>query len=258
MFIDTHAHLYLDQFSDDIDMVVELCKEEGVEHIYLPNVDAATVDSLHELVESYPSMMHPMMGVHPCSINENYRKELELALRLLEQREYAGIGEIGIDLYWDKTFHKEQQEAFRIQIEWARDMNKPFVIHSRDSLDETIDIVSHLQDGTLTGIFHCFNGNEEQARKIIDIGFLLGIGGVITFKNAGVREELVNISINHMVLETDAPYLSPTPFRGKRNQSNYIPIIAEQLAETLEIEVEQVEKITTQNAINLFNTPIQL
>ncbi len=255
MYIDTHAHLYLEQFDEDIDLLVELCKEANVEQVYLPNIDSSTIESLQQLSERFPDMMYPMMGVHPCSINEDYTSELAIAKKHLDSGEYSAIGEIGIDLYWDKTFHKEQREAFRTQIEWARDLGKPFVIHSRESLDETISIVTELQDGKLSGIFHCFNGNEEQAHRITGAGFLLGIGGVITFKNAGVRENISNLSIDNMVLETDAPYLSPAPFRGKRNQSNYIPIIAEQLAATLQIEVDDVERVTSENATRLFDTP---
>jgi TatD DNase family protein len=255
MYIDTHAHLYLEQFEDDIDLLVELTLEAEVEHIYLPSVDSSTYDSMMALSNDYPEMMHPMIGVHPCSIKENYKKELDFAYEKLQTVKFSGIGEIGIDLYWDKRFHKEQQEAFETQINWAKDSNLPFVIHSRDSLDETIETVERLQDGGLKGIFHCFNGTEEQALRIRDVGFLIGIGGVITFKNAGVRENLVNLPLEMMVLETDAPYLSPTPFRGKRNQSNYIPIIAEQLATTLQIELEKVKEVTTENALKLFNTP---
>ena len=258
MYIDTHAHLYLEQFDDDIDLVVELTKEVGVAHVYLPNVDSSTSESLLELSNEYPEMMHPMMGVHPCSIKGNYKDELRHAHQLLDRETFCGIGEIGIDLYWDKSFHKEQVEAFETQIEWARERAIPFVIHSRDSLDETIAIVTKLQRGDLTGIFHCFNGSHEQGEKIRDIGFLIGIGGVITYKNAGVRENIQALPLEMMVLETDAPYLSPVPFRGKRNQSDYIPIIAEQLAATKEIELEKVAEITTQNAIKIFNTPIMI
>ncbi len=256
MLVDTHAHLYLEHFEDDIDMLVELCIEAGVEHVYLPNIDSTTAGALHRLCEDFPDMMHPMMGVHPCSIKDDYKKELKIAYDFLKEDDYCAVGEIGIDLYWDKTFHKEQIAAFRTQIEWARDLKLPFVIHSRDSLDETIGIVSEMQKGDLTGVFHCFNGTKEQAVRIKDTGFLIGIGGVITFKNAGVKENLVDLPIDMMVLETDAPYLSPTPFRGKRNQSNYLPIIADQLAETLGIAVKEVEEQTTKNALQLYDTPI--
>ena len=256
MYIDTHAHLYLEQFEDDIDLLVELTLEADVQHVYLPNVDSSTYEAMMELAGDYPEMMHPMIGLHPCSVKENYKSELDFAYQRLESGGFAGIGEIGIDLYWDKTFYSEQVEAFETQIGWAKEKQLPFVIHSRDSLDETIEIVSKLQDGGLSGIFHCFNGSEEQGRRIQDLGFLIGIGGVITFKNAGVRENLVNLPLEMMVLETDAPYLSPTPFRGKRNQSNYIPIIAEQLAETKQVDVEKVREITTANAISLFHTPL--
>ena len=255
MFIDTHAHLYLEHFKEDIDFVVELTRESGVEHVYLPNVDSETTGELLNLVECYPDMMHPMMGIHPCSIKENYLDELRHAEEELGKGNYIAIGEIGIDLYWEKTFHKEQKKAFERQIEWSRDLGLPFVIHSRESLDETISTVEKLQKGDLKGIFHCFNGTEEQGRRIEDQGFFIGIGGVLTYKNSGVRENIVNLSLDFMVLETDAPYLSPTPFRGKRNQSNYIPIIAEQLAIVKEVDLKTIADITTKNAIEVFGTP---
>ena len=254
MYIDTHAHLYLEQFNDDIELLVEIIKEE-VNHVYLPNIDSSTIQDLHNLVTSFPDMMHPMMGIHPCSIKENYKAELKIAKKFLDEGTYCAIGEIGIDLHWDKTFHKEQVLAFREQIEWSRALKIPFVIHSRDSLDETISIVEEMQNGDLSGIFHCFNGTEEQGRRIQDIGFLIGIGGVITYKNAGVKENIKDLPLDMMVLETDSPYLAPVPFRGKRNQSNYIPIIADQLAFTKEVEIEKVREMTTKNAIKLFNTP---
>lgn len=255
MYIDTHAHLYLEHFKDDIELLVELVQEADVQHVYLPNIDSTTIVDLHALTELYPEMMHPMMGVHPCSIKENYKDELAIAESHLKDRDYCAVGEIGIDLHWDKTFHKEQRIAFETQIEWSRDLNIPFVIHSRESLDETIEIVTQQQKGDLKGIFHCFNGSAEQGRKIKDIGFLIGIGGVVTYKNAGVKEEVQKLPLDMMVLETDAPYLAPAPFRGKRNQSNYIPIIADQLAYTLQEALERVKEVTTNNALNLFGTP---
>lgn len=255
MFIDTHAHLYLEQFDEDLDFLMAITEEAGVQKVYLPNIDSSSIDAMHRIEAEYPDVLHSMMGLHPCSVKENYKAELKICEEHLSNRKYCAIGEIGIDLYWDKTFHAEQKKAYEIQIEWARDLGIPFVIHSRDSLDETIATVERLQDGNLSGIFHCFNGDEDQARKIQGMGFLIGIGGVITFKNAGVREQLVNLDLDMMVLETDSPYLAPTPFRGKRNQSNYIPIIAEQLAETLEISIEEVARVTTNNAKNLFHTP---
>lgn len=256
MYIDTHAHLYLEEFDADIELVVELCLEEEVNHVYLPNVDSTTIESLMTLSSEFPDMMHPMMGIHPCSIKENYKQELSIAEKLLKTGKFCAVGEIGIDLYWDKTFQAEQQKAFEIQIEWARDLSIPFVIHSRDSLEETIATVAKLQKGDLNGIFHCFNGTEEQGEKIRDIGFYIGIGGVLTYKNSGLRENIINLPLEMMVLETDAPYLSPVPFRGKRNQSNYIPLIAEHLSIIKEIPLKEVERMTTNNALKIFNTPI--
>lgn len=255
MYIDTHAHLYLEEFEEDIDLVVELMVEAEVEHVYLPNVDSLSIESLMGITEDYKEIMHPMMGIHPCSIKENYKQELSIAEKYLATSEFCAVGEIGIDLFWDKTFYKEQLEAFEIQIEWARDLKLPFVIHSRDSLDETINMVQKLQKGDLNGIFHCFNGTHDQGMRIRDLGFLIGIGGIITYKNSGVKENIKLLPLEMMVLETDAPYLSPVPFRGKRNQSNYIPIIADQLATTLEVKLEKVQEMTTANAFKLYGTP---
>jgi len=205
-----------------------------------------------KLWEKDKNMFFPMMGLHPCSVKENYKDVLAHMESLLDNIPYAGIGEIGIDLYWDKSFKKEQEEAFRIQIEWSRSRSLPFVIHSRDSLHDTIRIVEELQDGSLKGIFHCFTGDESQARRIMDAGFYLGIGGVLTFKNSNLKEVIKMIGLSQLVLETDAPFLAPVPFRGKRNQSDYIPIIAEFLADHLNKSTEEIAEVTSNNALQVF------
>ena len=250
--IDTHAHLYLDQFKDDIDETIHRAISNGVEQIYLPNIDSTTIKSLHNLESNYPETCIAMMGLHPCSVKENYKEELKIIHNWLLKRTYCAVGEIGIDLYWDKTYYKEQIEAFEYQINLAKDLKIPFVIHSRDSLDETIDVVTKLQGGDLKGIFHCFNGNVDQGKKIIDVGFYLGIGGVLTYKNSGLAETIANIPLSSLVLETDAPYLSPVPYRGKRNESSYILDIAEKLAEVKKENVKQIAEVTTENAEKLF------
>ena len=252
MFIDTHTHIYLDQFNDDIDNVILNAKQVGVSKMILPNVDSKTMHEMLSLAKQYPEELMAMPGLHPCSVKEDYKEELSLVKKMLDQDSYLAIGEIGIDLYWDKSFKKEQIEAFRLQINWAKERQIPFVIHSRDSLDLTIETVEEMQDGSLTGIFHCFNGTIEQANRIIDIGFYLGIGGVVTFKNAGVDKVVKEIHLDHLVLETDAPYLTPVPYRGKRNEPSYIPIIAEKIASLHDVSIDKVAEITTRNAEKIF------
>lgn len=251
-FIDTHAHLYVKQFDEDRKEMLERARSQQITRFYLPNIDSTSIDAMLELEAAYPEDCFAMMGVHPCSIKADYKEELKIAENWLKKRPFVAVGEIGIDLYWDKTFVKEQQEAFRIQINWARELGIPFVIHSRDSLDMTIDIVGAEQDGNLKGIFHCFGGTVEQARKIIDLGFYMGIGGVLTFKKSGLDMTLKTIDLDYLVLETDAPYLSPTPFRGKRNESAYIRQIADKLASVKEIPLEKVAGVTTANALEIF------
>lgn len=251
-FIDTHAHLYAEQFDEDREEMLNRARTEGINRFYLPNIDSTTIDAMLRLEEAHPQDCYAMMGVHPCSIKGNYKKELAIAAEWLEKRKFVAIGEIGIDLYWDKTFVEEQKKAFQTQINWSRDFGLPFVIHSRDSLDMTIEMVREEQDGNLSGIFHCFGGTVEQAKQIIDLGFYLGIGGVLTFKKAGLDAVLKDIGLDYMVLETDAPYLSPTPFRGKRNESAYIRQIADKLASVKETPLEKVAEVTTSNAKSIF------
>lgn len=252
MLVDTHAHLYVEQFKDDRDEMVQRAFAEGVTKLYLPNIDSSSIDGMFALEKKYPDNCFAMMGLHPCSVKDNYKEELAIAERWLSERSFCAVGEMGTDLYWDKTHWKEQQEAFRIQAGWAKELGIPIVIHCRETIDETIALVQEAQDGRLRGIFHCFGGSVEQAKAMIDLGFYLGIGGVLTFKKTNLREVLQEISLEHLVLETDSPYLSPVPFRGKRNESAYLKPIAEKLAEVKETSLEEVARITTQNAAAIF------
>ncbi len=252
-FIDTHTHLFLEHFNDDIDTVIKTAIEKGVEKFFLPNIDSESINDVLELTKQYPDNCFPLSGLHPTSVNENYVQELGMVEKLLNEHKFYGIGETGIDLYWDKTFIKEQEEAFAFQLELAKKHELPIIIHVRDSFDEVFKVVDAHNDESLTGIFHCFTGDYTQARKVIEYGgFKLGIGGVITFKNSKLGETIEEIPLEHIVLETDSPYLAPTPYRGKRNESSYIPIIAEKVAELHKISVEEVAKITTINASTIF------
>jgi len=253
MIIDTHTHIYLEQFSNDIDEVIDRCLQQNIKKMYLPNIDSGHIKDVKKLSDQYPGVCIPMMGLHPCSVKENYKEELEIIKTELFAGQYAAVGEIGIDLYWDKTTKEIQEESFREQISWAKELNLPIVIHSRDSLDLTISIVEELQDGLSGGIFHCFNGTLEEAHRIQNIpNFYMGIGGVITFKNAGVDKVVAQLPMDRMVLETDAPYLTPVPFRGKRNESSYVIHVAEKLAELKDTTVDEVSRITTENAKKVF------
>ena len=218
----------------------------------MPNIDSDSIAVMLEVAAAY-DFCYPMMGLHPCSVKENYKAELDIVEKQLAAQKYYGVGEIGIDLYWDKTFTDEQIQAYKAQINMAKDAGLPFVIHSRESLDLTIGIAESMQDGSLKGIFHCFNGTAEQARRIMDIGFYMGIGGVLTYKNAGVDKVVAGIPMDCLVLETDAPYLSPVPYRGKRNEPAYMLRIAEKLAEIKELTLDEVAEITTANALSVFD-----
>ena len=250
--IDTHCHLYVEAFLEDIDPVIERASAEGVERMLLPAIDSSELNNLLNLEKAWPGKCIAMMGLHPCSVKENYKEELALVGEWLTRRPFVAVGEIGLDYYWDKTFVQEQQEAFHQQIEWALVFDKPIVIHSRDSVNDCINIVKQHQSGLLKGVFHCFSGDLSVAEKIIDLGFYMGIGGVLTYKNAGLAEVVKNIPLEHVVLETDAPYLTPVPFRGKRNESSYLKYIAAKLAEVKNVSVEEVAAITTANAQKIF------
>ncbi|MDK2979390.1 MAG: TatD DNase family protein [Bacteroidales bacterium] len=251
-FIDTHTHLFLPEFDQDRDQVIKNAIDHNVQKMLLPNADSTTINPLMELIQKYPLNCFPMMGVHPTSVRADYEKELDIVESWLEKEKFIAIGEIGMDLYWDKTFQKQQEEVFRRQLNLAKKYNLPVVIHARESFDEIFKIIDEEVDDRLTGVFHAFTGTVEQANQIIEWGFMMGIGGIVTFKNAGLDKVVRNIDINHIVLETDAPYLAPVPKRGKRNQSAYIRHIAEKIALIKEISIEKVANITTDNAKQLF------
>ncbi|MGB0255124.1 MAG: TatD family hydrolase [Flavobacteriaceae bacterium] len=252
MLIDTHTHLYVSEFDNDRDAVIARAKELGVGQFVLPAIDSQTTASMHVLKSQYPNEMHLMMGLHPTHVDENVEQELAHVREQLHTHNFVAVGEIGMDLYWDKTYLKEQQEAFACQIGWALEFDLPIVIHCREAFDEIFEVLEGVNDKRLRGIFHCFTGTLEQARRAIDLNMLLGIGGVVTFKNSGLAETVAQIPLKHLVVETDAPYLAPMPHRGKRNESCYLPLVAKKLAETHNVSVSEIIKITTENAKKLF------
>ena len=252
MLIDTHTHLYLPQFDEDRKEVIEKAKQLGVTKFFLPNIDSSSIGPMMSMERDYPESCFPMMGLHPCSVKENYEQELDVVKKWLFERPFSAVGEIGIDLYWDKTFFEEQKTAFLRQVEWAKELGRPIVIHSRESIDIIIELLQKVNDDRLRGIFHCFTGNVEQAQSIMDMGFYLGIGGVITFKNGGLDKTAEHLPLDKLVLETDSPYLSPTPFRGKRNESAYVKLVAERLAAVKGLDFEEVAVATTANAEKIF------
>jgi TatD DNase family protein len=249
---DTHCHLYAEEFATDIDDVIKRAVAEGVGKFYLPAIDSATHTQMIALEENYPEKCIAMMGLHPCYVKENYLNELQLVKDWLTKRKFAAIGEIGLDFYWDKTFAAEQYDAFKQQIELSLLYKLPIVIHTRKAMLETIAAVKEYTAKNVTGIFHCFSGNYAEAVKIIDMGFYLGIGGVLTYKNAGLTEVLTKIDTKYLVLETDAPYLTPVPFRGKRNESSYLKYVLQKLAQIKNVSVEDIAAITTANAQKIF------
>jgi TatD DNase family protein len=251
-WIDTHAHLYSKEFDADRADTLVRCEQNNVQKMYMPNVDHSTIDGMMEIESRDEGRCHAMMGLHPCSVKSDFEKELYIVEDWLSKRKFCAIGEIGTDLYWDKTFWEQQKEAFRIQVSLAKRYELPVVIHCRESIDQTIELVEELQHGKLKGIFHCFTGNLEQAQRIIKSGFLLGIGGVATFKKGGLDQVLPEISLEHLVLETDSPYLAPTPFRGKRNEPANIPLIGKKVAEIKNAAIDDIKSTTTRNALQLF------
>ena len=252
-FIDTHAHIYLDEFKEDIGQIMAKCRSEGVDKIFMPNIDTNSIDDMLDLETKYPENCFAMMGLHPCSVKPGFEKELQVVEDWLTKRKFIGVGEIGIDLYWDKSFLNEQKEAFIIQTNFAKKYQLPIIIHCRDSFNETIALVEALNDGSLKGVFHCFTGTVDEAARVMEQGFYLGLGGVTTFKNAGMDKVIPFLDMDYVLLETDSPYLSPAPYRGKRNQPGYIPLIAERVATLKGITLEEVAQKTTLNAENLFN-----
>lgn len=254
--IDSHAHIYLKEFKDELNLIIDRAKETGVEAIFMPNIDHTSIDDMLNVADKYPGYCIPMMGLHPCSVNKNFERDLYEVEEWLGKGGFAAVGEIGTDLYWDKTFWPQQQAALGIQLELAKKFKLPFVIHCRESIDETIELIKLLDNNTLTGVFHCFTGTVQQAEEITALGFKLGIGGVATFKNGGLVEVLDNIPLENMMLETDSPYLAPVPYRGKRNEPSYILNVCEKVAVVKTIDAENVASTTTVNSLTLFNQPI--
>ena len=252
MFVDTHTHIYLPELSAEIDQVIARANANGIRQFFLPNIDSTSIDAVFKLANQFPDQCYPMMGLHPCSVNENYEQELATIFAAARANKIYAIGEIGIDLYWDKTTLANQLEAFETQINWAKDLNLPIVIHCRDAFDEVYAVLLKHRDEKLRGIFHCFTGNLDQAKKIIDLGFYLGIGGVVTYKNAGLDSVVAQIHLDHLVLETDSPYLPPVPFRGKPNESSYLVHIAQKVADLHQISIVELARITTENSTKIF------
>ncbi|MFY7900209.1 MAG: TatD family hydrolase [Chitinophagaceae bacterium] len=250
--IDTHCHLYADEFQDDISTVIQKAQQVGVQKFYLPAIDSSSLEAMYTLEKQFPNVCLAMMGLHPCYVKENYQQELAIVQEQLKKRSFPAIGEIGLDFYWDKTFMQQQYDAFHLQMQWALEYQLPIVIHTRNAMQETINAVKPFAQKGLKGIFHCFSGSYESAKQIIDLGFFLGIGGVSTYKNAGLPEVISKIGINNLVLETDAPYLSPVPYRGKRNESSYLTYVVEKIAACLQISAEEVATATTANAQQIF------
>jgi TatD DNase family protein len=252
---DSHAHLYLEQFEPDRHEVILNAINQGVRYMILPNIDKDSVSPMMDLVRDFPQHCFPMIGLHPTSVGKDYSIHLKAVKEWLKKEKFCAIGEMGIDLYWDKAYFGEQQEAFRIQVNLALEYNLPLVIHSRNSFDEIFALLNEVYTPELRGVFHCFTGTYEQAEHIIELGFMLGIGGVITYKNSGLAEVVEKVGMENLLLETDAPFLAPIPYRGKRNESAYIIEIARKLAEIKGLKVEEVAEITTRNAMELFKIP---
>ena len=250
--IDTHCHIYTAEFDADRDAVLQRAKDEGITKMLMPAIDSSTHDQMIQLETKFPDRCKAMMALHPGSVKENYKEELRLVENWFARRPFIAVGETGLDFYWDLTYTKQQYEVFQQQIEWALRFDLPVVIHSRNSIDECLAMIVKNQNGSLRGVFHCFSGSLEQARKIADVGFYLGIGGVVTFRKSGLDAVIGQTDLENIVLETDAPYLAPVPFRGKRNEVSYIKYVAEKLADIKKLPIEDVARITTANAQRLF------
>lgn len=253
-FVDTHCHLYLPEFADDRQTAIQRAINAGVTKIILPNIDSTSWQPMMELSRQYPNICYAMAGLHPTSVfPESIESEMDEVTRQLETGDYKAVGEIGMDLYWDKTNQALQEETFRYQVQLAKKNKLPVAIHVRKSFDEVWNILKTETGADLRGVFHCFPGDEMQARRVIDAGFFLGIGGVVTFKNSGLQKVITAVGVENIILETDAPFLAPTPFRGKRNEPAYIPIIAEKVAELCGLSIKEVADVTSKNALKLFN-----
>ncbi|MCP4120486.1 MAG: TatD family hydrolase [Bacteroidetes bacterium] len=261
MLIDTHAHLYLEHFQEDISDTIARCYEKNVQKVVLPNIDVESISALRETCKLDTQLFHPALGMHPCSVNENWESELSKIKEVIDHgldsfptRNICGIGEIGLDYYWDKTHTEAQKEALKTQIGWAKELNLPIILHCRDAFDDLYEIVTAEYTEGLKGIFHCFGGTLDEAQKVMELnGFYMGLGGVLTFKKANeLRDVVKDIPMEYLVLETDAPYLTPTPFRGKRNESSYVHYVAETLATVKDITLDEVARMTTENAQQIF------
>jgi TatD DNase family protein len=251
-FIDTHAHVYADELTGSIDMVIENSIKSGVDRIIMPAIDSTTLDAMLKVEAQFSAHCIAMMGLHPCYVKENYKEELKLVEDWIGKRKFIAIGEIGLDFYWDKTFAKEQQLVFETQMQWALELQLPIAIHTRNAMGETIETVKPFAKKGLRGVFHCFSGSKESAEQIIGMGFHLGLGGVLTYKNAGVAEAVKDIPMEYLVLETDAPYLAPVPYRGKTNEPAFMLEVAKKLAEIKSMPLHDIAAITTSNAEKLF------
>ncbi|MDG2356980.1 MAG: TatD family hydrolase [Polaribacter sp.] len=252
MITDTHTHLYSSEFNEDQAAMIQRAKNAGVSRFFIPAIDSSYTESMLKLEKNFPADVFLMMGLHPTSVKENYLEELAHVKEWIDQKKFFAIGEIGIDLYWDRNFLSQQQEAFKTQIKWAKEKNLPIVIHCRDAFDEIFEILEHEKGDSLRGIFHCFTGTKEQALQAISYNMKLGIGGVATFKNGMINKFLNEIDLQHIVLETDAPYLAPTPYRGKRNESAYITNVVDKLVDIYGLSFKEVAEITTQNSKDIF------
>jgi TatD DNase family protein len=250
--IDTHCHIYSAEFNADRPVMVARAENEGITKMLMPAIDASTHDEMFRVENEFQEKCLSMMGLHPCSVKENYKEELKIVEQHFSKRSFVAVGETGLDFYWDLSFTKQQYDAFQRQIEWALQRDIPIVIHSRNSMDECIEVINKNQKGNLRGVFHCFSGSIDQAKKITDLGFHLGIGGVLTYKKSGLDAAIEQMDLKHIVLETDAPYLAPVPFRGKRNECSYIKYVAQKLADIKQIPVKDIAAITTANAQILF------
>lgn len=252
-FIDTHTHLYLSEFDADRKEMIDRALEQDVMHFILPNIDSESISQIKKMLVAFPEQCQAAMGLHPTSVKENFKEELAIGYQELKEGNYIAVGEMGIDLYWDKTFYEQQKIVFKEQVKWALEFDLPIIIHSRDSFREIFELMDEVWTPQLKGVFHCFSGTSSDAQRIInDYQFKLGIGGVYTFKNSGLRESLKEIGLEHFILETDAPFLAPVPYRGKRNESAYVRLVAQRIAEKKGIDIEEVAEITTRNAIELF------
>lgn len=249
---DTHTHIYYHIGSAKMQEQIDKCLEHNIQRLFLPNVDTDSINQVLYTVQKHPNMCFPMLGLHPCSVKENYLEELTAIEKAISTNKIYAIGEIGIDLYWDKSTLAWQQDVFRTQIKWAKSLGLPIDIHCREAFDEIFKILEEMNDGKLFGIFHCFTGTLEQANRAIQLGFKLGIGGVVTFKKAGLDHVVKELDLKHLVLETDAPYLAPSPYRGKENESSYLLYVAQKVADLHEISIDEVARITTQNSKEVF------